>query len=123
MERREALNAANRLRLDQEREKLERYFEYRQGAAAAKLASVERTFQSISLSDDPGVQRIIPVWAKNLENARRVVEGLTADRARLAAQRSRRSRSGSWRRTQMLTGAWVSIVLRYRLSLPGSPGS
>ncbi|MEX2238130.1 MAG: helicase-related protein [Dehalococcoidia bacterium] len=80
------LASSNRLRLDQERPKLERLYEYRTTAAADKLAAVQTTFERISTSDDPDVQRIIPVWAKNLETAKRNVQLVEADRTRRLAE-------------------------------------
>jgi SNF2 family DNA or RNA helicase len=108
MERRAELNAANKARLEQERSKLERYFDYRQRAAAEKLDSVQRTFDNISLSSDPGVQRIIPVWAKNLENARRVVETLASERVRRIGELAGRDQVSA--QHEMLTGAFVTFL-------------
>lgn len=108
MERRAELGAHNRTRLQQERDKLERYFDYRQRAAAEKLASVQRTFDSVSLSQDPSVLRIIPVWAKNVENARRVVEGLATERLRRIGELAGRDQVSA--QHEMLTGAFVAIV-------------
>jgi len=108
MDRRAELAAANRGRLEQERAKLERYFDYRQRAAAEKLAAVQRTFDNVSVSSDPGVQRIIPVWAKNLENARRVLDGLAAERMRRIGGLAGRDQVSV--QHEMLTGAHVSIV-------------
>ncbi len=106
--RRAELNAVNRTRLEQERAKLERYFDYRQRAAAEKLQAVQRTLDNVSMSDDVGVQRIIPVWAKNLENARRVSEGLAAERLRRVAELVGRDQVAA--QHEMLTGAFVAIV-------------
>jgi hypothetical protein len=65
------LVAANETRLDQERTKLERFYAYRVDAETEKLAAVQRVFERLSDSEDPGVRQIVPVWAKKLENARR----------------------------------------------------
>jgi ATP-dependent helicase HepA len=77
-----ALSAANRERLEQERVKLERFYGYRTQSASEKLDAVRRTFDRVSLSEDPEVQRIIPVWAKNFETAKRVVAGIQTERTR-----------------------------------------
>ena len=82
LHRQAELTDANRLRLDQERQKLERYYEYRVRAADEKLASVRNVFERVSASDAPEIQRIVPVWLKNLENAKGVVDGLAAERER-----------------------------------------
>ena len=89
-ERQAELSVDNSARLTQERDKLERLFAYRIGAAQKKLAMAERTLHSVSSSDDPEVQRIIPAWAKNVENARRIEETIHADRARRLAELARR---------------------------------
>ena len=86
MARREELGDANRERLDQERKKLERYYKYRARTAAEKLESTQRILDKVSGSDDPGEQRIIPVWAKNLENAKRVMENLASEREHRLSQ-------------------------------------
>ena len=68
------LTTTNQQRLEHERTKLERFYEYRINAETEKLAAVEQVFTRLSGSDDPGVQRILPVWAKKLETARRALE-------------------------------------------------
>jgi hypothetical protein len=93
--RRSELEESNRERQRIERAKLERYFEYRERAAAAKLASVQRTFDRLSASDEPSVLRIMPVWVKNLENARRVLEATTADRERRLGELAGRDAIGA----------------------------
>jgi hypothetical protein len=67
------LIATNEDRLEQERAKLERFYSYRAEAETEKLAAVERVFARVSESDDPGDQKIAPVWAKNVDNARRAL--------------------------------------------------
>jgi hypothetical protein len=82
VERQSALLQANTERLEQEREKLERFFEYRRTAETEKLASVEQILARLSASDDPAVQRILPVWAKKVETARRNLAATESDRER-----------------------------------------
>jgi ATP-dependent helicase HepA len=106
--RRDEMTAANRARLEQERDKLTRYFDYRDVAAREKLAAAERVFENVSVSEDPGVQRIIPVWAKNVETARRVVEGLGTERLRQVAELNGRDQVVA--QHSMLTGAYVTIA-------------
>jgi superfamily II DNA or RNA helicase len=106
--RRDEMTATNRTRLDQERDKLVRYFDYRDRAAEAKLAAAERVFENVSVSEDPGVQRIIPVWAKNVETARRVVEGLGSERIRRMAELVGRDQVVA--QHSMLTGAYVTVA-------------
>ena len=82
MERQAELQEANREQLTREREKLERFYDYRSQSAEKKLGTTRQTFERLSQSDDPDVQRILPVWAKNLENARRTVSILAEERQR-----------------------------------------
>ena len=60
------------------------------------------------MSDDAGVRKIMPVWAKNLENARRVAKGLAAERLRRVGELSGRDQVAA--QHEMLTGAFVAIV-------------
>lgn len=108
LDRQALLTAANRERLEQERTKLERFYEYKAQAAQEKLKAVMETFDRLSLSSDPDVQRILPVWAKNVENARLSVESNGADRdARLATLGRRSEVSASH---ELLAASWVEIV-------------
>ena len=76
------LTLTNRDRLDQEKVKIEKYYEYRQMSATDKVESVRNILEGVSASEDTEVQRIIPVWTRNLENAKRVLEGLEESRER-----------------------------------------
>jgi SNF2 family DNA or RNA helicase len=80
MERQASLEQTNRERLADARFKLERFYEYRERAAREKLASVRLVHERVSTSEEPSDQRIAPVWAKNLENAERVVAGIDGER-------------------------------------------
>jgi ATP-dependent helicase HepA len=82
VERQSELLEANKQRLEQEREKLERFFDYRRNAETEKLFSVEQIFTRLSASEDPAVQRILPVWAKKVETARRNLASAEGDRER-----------------------------------------
>ena len=84
--RQSELTATNQQRLEREGAKLERFYEYRIEAETEKLAAVERVFTRLSQSDDPGVQRIVPVWAKKLETARRALETTKEQRERRLAE-------------------------------------
>lgn len=66
LEKQAELSIANRERLDVERAKLERYYDYRQRAAEDKVEAVRATFERLSASELPDVIKIVPVWAKNL---------------------------------------------------------
>jgi ATP-dependent helicase HepA len=72
----------NQQRLAQERAKLERFYEYRERAAAEKLSAVETVFNRLSQSPDPAVQRVVPVWAANVETARKNMAATAAESER-----------------------------------------
>ena len=76
----------NRDRAASEREKVDRFYAYRATAAQEKLAAVRATFERLSASPDPEVQRILPVWRKNVQNAERGLAGVAEERARRLAQ-------------------------------------
>ena len=62
----------------------------------------------MSASDDPEVQRIIPVWAKNLENASKHQEQIERDSERSFRElETRREVSGKY---EILTASFVDIV-------------
>lgn len=107
LERQAEMEDANRDRQRYERAKLERYFTYRERAAAAKLAAVQRTFDRLSASDDPDVLQIMPVWIKNLENARRVAEAIGEERERRLGEIAGRDALAA--QHSVMTVAWVSI--------------
>ena len=83
--RQSELAHANQERLDHERTKLERFYEYKEQAAADRLASVRGVYERLLISDDPDDAKILPVWAKNLDNAERLVENMAEERDRRIA--------------------------------------
>lgn len=107
-ERQAELAELNRARLEQERAKLTRYYEYRERSANAKLASTARTLERLRSSDNPDEIRISPVWAKNLETAQRTVDALAADRERRLRELDHRDQVAV--QQQMMTGAYVVIT-------------
>lgn len=102
------LSASNQGRVEQERSKLQRFYEYRERAALAKLAAVQRTLDRLSESTDSSVQRIIPVWAKNLETATRVVGNLDAERQRRLAELMARDQLSAHH--ELLAASFVDVV-------------
>lgn len=62
--------------LRRERQKLERYFDYRAVAASDKVTHAGSVVGRLEASDDPSDQKILPVWRSNLERAVAVEEGL-----------------------------------------------
>jgi hypothetical protein len=81
--------------------------EYKQTAAQAKLESVRATFERLSQSEDPEVQRIVAVWSKNLENANRF-ETLGAERDKRLGELA--GREDVTAQHEMLTASYVETV-------------
>ena len=107
-ERQAELAVVNRQRLEQERTKLSRYYEYRERSASSKLASTARTVERLRSSDNSDEHRILPVWLKNLQTAARTVEVLAADRERRLRELDNRDQVAI--QQQMMTGAYVVIT-------------
>lgn len=112
LRRQSELEVANRERLEQERLKLERFFTYRRHAAEEKLASTQRVFDRVSESDDPTVQRIIPVWAKNLDTARRGISSLESDASERLTQLAAQEQVTS--QHELIAASFVQIVAEER---------
>jgi SNF2 family DNA or RNA helicase/uncharacterized membrane protein YkvA (DUF1232 family) len=100
----EPLNADRNAR---ERDKLERFYEYKRVAAARKLADTRRVVERVSTSDDPAVMRIIPVWARNLERATKDAEAIEGDRKRRFKELDGRATMAT--RTSRLTVSFVEV--------------
>lgn len=77
---REEVLTASKARIEHEAKLLTRYYDYRQAAATRKLADAESTLERLTISDDPQVRRIIPVWEKNVLNATRLSSQLQQER-------------------------------------------
>ena len=107
-ERQSDLAAQNRLRLEQERAKLVRFYEYRQRSASAKIASTERTLTRLQGSESPDDQKIVPAWVRNLEIAQRTADSLASDRERRLGELDARDQVTA--QQQMMTGAYVNIA-------------
>ncbi|HUY48533.1 MAG TPA: AIPR family protein [Streptosporangiaceae bacterium] len=71
-----------RRRADRERGKLEAYFDYRQRAAADRLAATAATLARLEASPDDSERRIIPAWQANLSRDQQLVSELADERAR-----------------------------------------
>lgn len=74
-----------------EKEKLERYFDYRANAASDKVAHVASVVGRLEASEEPSDQKILPVWRSNLERALQIEEGLEEDRKRMLSELDLRS--------------------------------
>src|SRR5207248_785513 len=107
LKRQGELTDANRDRLEQERAKLERFYTYKDRAASEKLAAVHAVYDRILVSDDGDDQRILPVWAKNLENAERVVATLAEERDRRIGELAGRDHIGV--QHELLAASFVEI--------------
>jgi superfamily II DNA or RNA helicase len=73
------------IRIDRERAKLEAYFDYRERAAADRLASTAATLERMKAATSEGERRIIPIWQANLERDERLVQELAEQRGRQLA--------------------------------------
>jgi hypothetical protein len=94
--------------VEQERDKLRRYYEYRTKAAEDRVESVRRIYERVRSSLDPGEQRIVPVWAKNLENAETVLASLEEESVKRLAELSGREQVTA--QHELLTVSFVQIV-------------
>jgi ATP-dependent helicase HepA len=107
-ERQTELAELNRARLEQERAKLIRYYEYRHRSANAKVASAQATVERLQASENTDETRILPVWVRNLEIAHRTAEALALDRKRRLRELDARDQVAA--QQQMMTGAYVAIT-------------
>ena len=107
LELQEELEPANDARLQADREKLERFFEYKRTAAEMKLAHAQQVFERVSNSTDTDVQKIIPAWAAKLERARRDKDSLEADRTQRLEQLEARANVSA--RTSLLAASYALI--------------
>jgi ATP-dependent helicase HepA len=121
------LEPANTARLKDEQAKLQRFLEYKQDAADKKLDATQRVFDRVSVSEDPEVLRIAPVWLGNLERARRDRQTLDADGQRRLQALEDRATVGT--HTKLLTASYVEVgpdprplLARLRASLPEALG-
>ena len=94
-------------RIERERSKLAAYFDYRDQAAADRLASSRKTLRKLEASDDPDQRKVVPIWRANVERDERLVEALKEERAERLEQLEKQScGSGDLR---LVTAAWVEI--------------
>lgn len=107
-ERIASVSTTNQERVDQERRKLERFYEYREKSARAKFAAVQATLERLQASEEPQVQRIVPVWIKNLENAGRVLDTLAAERDKRIAELHARDQVSA--QHELLSASYLEIV-------------
>lgn len=107
LERQSELADVNRDRINTERAKLERFYEYKEKAAEDKLHAVRAVYDRLLISDDPDDQKILPVWAKNLEDAERLVANLAEERDRKLTELSGREQVGA--QHELLTVSYVEI--------------
>src|SRR5262249_8620617 len=97
------LAVVNRARLEVERSKLVRFYEYRERSATEKLESTRRTVERLQASDAPEDVRILPVWVKNLDTAERRLAALAEDRERRVRELDARDQVAV--QQQMVSGA------------------
>jgi SNF2 family DNA or RNA helicase len=107
LDRQAEVEAGNLRRLDRERTKRERSYDYRVRAADDKLAATRRIVERLSASDDEADRRILPVWQKNAEVAARTVDGLARERERRLAELDGRDRVIA--QHELFSASYVSI--------------
>ena len=66
--------------VERERARLSAWFDYRERAAADRLAATDATLERLRGSEDQGQRRIIPVWEANLARDRRLLDELRDQR-------------------------------------------
>lgn len=77
-------------------------------AAADKVESVRKILERVLASGGTCVQHIIPVWTRNLENAKRVEEGLAEERQRMMGALTGRGQVTA--QHEIFTASFVEIV-------------
>ena len=107
LERQAELGETNRSRIDTERRKLQRFYEYKENAAADKLQAVRLVYDRLLVSDDADDQKILPVWAKNLEDAEHMISNLAEERDRRLTELNGREQVGA--QHELLTVSYVEV--------------
>jgi len=102
------LAEANRERLEHERRKLDRFYTYKERAAAEKLMAIKGVYDRLLIPDDADDQRILPVWATNLDNADRLVASLADERDRRISDLAGREQVGV--QHELLAVSYVEIT-------------
>jgi ATP-dependent helicase HepA len=108
LSRQAELAEANRERLEHERRKLDRFYTYKERAAADKLAAIKVVYDRLLISDDADDQKILPAWATNLDNAERLVASLGAERDRRISELAGREQVGV--QHELLAVSYVDIA-------------
>jgi hypothetical protein len=107
LELKEQLTIRNQERLADDLRKMEELFDYKERAARDKLSAVQRVWRKVAQSDDPDVQKIVPVWAKNVEYARRVLDLLSGERERRLKELRGRDQVSA--KSEVIAGSYVKI--------------
>jgi superfamily II DNA or RNA helicase len=107
LERQSEIETTNLRRLEAERIKRERFYDYRSQAAADKLEANRRILERIRSSPEEADRRILPVWEKNVVAADRMIESIEQERrARLAELAGRDQVTAQH---ELLTASYVVI--------------
>lgn len=107
LSRQEDVERDNAVRLEDERRKQERFFDYRAQAAADKVAATHKTVERLRQSVEDDERRILPVWEKNLENAKAMLESVEEERRRRLDDLD--GRDSVTVQHQLLAASYVSI--------------
>jgi hypothetical protein len=107
LSRQQAMETTNADRLEAERRKLERFFDYRAQAAADKVAANERTLARLRESPEDADRRILPVWEKNVETSRAMLDSVEHQREQTIAELAHRDHVSA--QHQLIAASYVSI--------------
>jgi ATP-dependent helicase HepA len=108
LSRQAELAEANREQLEHERRKLDRFYTYKERAAGEKLAAIKGVYDRLLISDDADDQKILPVWATNLDNAERLGASLANERDRRISELAGREQVGV--QHELLAVSYVEIT-------------
>ncbi len=108
LRRQAELAEANRERLEHERRKLDGFYTYKERAAKEKLAAIRVVYDRLLASDDADHQKILPVWATNLDNGERLVASLADERERRISDLAAREQVGV--QHELLAVSYVEVV-------------
>jgi SNF2 family DNA or RNA helicase len=107
LQRQTETEAVNLRLLQEEQVKRERFYDYRSQAAADKLAANLQILERLRSSPEDADRRILPVWEKNVDSARRMIDTIEDERVQRLAELEGRDLVRA--QHQMLTASYVSI--------------
>jgi ATP-dependent helicase HepA len=91
-----------------ERRRIERYCDYREGEGRRKLVHAEEIVERLRASTNDEERRVLPIWTRNVTNARQALEDLRKERERLLRELDGRQHISF--SSELINAAWVTIV-------------